>query len=434
MAALKLGSPLTPEREEEVAELQAFVDSVEEPVASELSAEMEGEPAEMEDEHTKGAEKKPSRLTGLKASEADGRAFAQKHGAKSSRENEDGYMTRHGQFTVMPFIINQRDEPTCAYVTLAKTLVYNLIGIMMNIDIPYSEKVKLNKFMHSVQLDTSVEKGELLLSKYKKISTRGYIVISLFFYFFDWIHREKFKPYYVDSVRPLEMAKQDGKPDVEFEKALTARLYPFLNLTIERLGGKTFAEDHVVLPILRRLRGMAGILEWKRTSLCTLNNARYSRDCPTFIQEAFDALCETILYITRKGVKIILTLFSATRGLHDVMLAGIEGKHLLISNSWGHTIDVTAIEDLPRVSLRYAGKFDGWMIFQFTFLLPILRGSGMLHGLDSQYDLNDFGKFQSIITTYDVPKFTKLEPILSGGTRKRRNKTKRRIKKSRCRI
>jgi hypothetical protein len=433
MAALKLGSPLTPEREEEVAELQAFVDSVEEPVASELSAEMEDEPAEMEDEPAKGAEKKPSRPRGQKEL-ANTRVFAEEHGVKSSRENEAGYMTRHGQFTVMPFIVNQRDEPTCVYVTLAKTLVYNLIGIMMNIDIPYSEKVSLNKFMHSFQLDTSVEIDALLLSKYKKISTRGYIVISLFFYFFHWIRREKFKPYYVDSVRPLEMAKQDGKPDVNFEEALTRRLYPFLNLTIERLGGITFAEDHVVLPILRKVRGMAGQLEWKRTSLCTLNNKRYSRNSPTFIQEAFDALCETILYITRKGVKIILTLFSAERGLHDVMLAGIEGKNLLISNSWGHTIDVTAIEELPRVSLRYEGKFDDWMIFQFTFLLPILSGSGMLNGLEPQYDLTDFGKFQSIITTYDVPTFTKLEPILSGGTRKRRNKTKRRFKKSRYRI
>ena len=421
-------SPLTPEREEEVAELQSFIDSVEEPFVGDLSAEMEEEPAAMAEE----PEKTPS-LRGVKKEAADGRLFAEKHGAHSSRENEAGYMTRYSQFTVMPVIVNQRDKLTCAYVTLAKTLVYNLIGIMMDIEIPYSEKVKLNEFMKSFQLDTTVELDALFLRKYKRISKRGYIVISLFFYFFHWIRREEFKPHYLDSVRPSEILKQDGKP-VGFEFALRTRLYPFLKLTVERLGGMTFAEDDVVLPILRRVRGMAGTLEWKRASLCTLNNTRFSRDSPTFVQEAFDALCDTILYITKKGIKIYLTLFSNKRGLHDVMLAGIEGKNLLISNSWGHTIDVSPIELLPRVSLKYESMGDDWLIFQFTFLLPILRGSGMLHGLKSQYDLTDFGEFQSLMATYNVPEFTKLVPTLSGGTRKRCIKSKRRIIKSRHKL
>jgi hypothetical protein len=428
MAAMDSESPLTPEREEEVTELQKFVDSVEEPFSGDLSAEMEDEPAAAEE-----PEKTPT-LRGFKKEAADGRAFAEKHGAHSSRENEAGYMTRYSQFTVMPVIVNQRDKPTCAYVTLAKTLVYNLIGIMMDIEIPYAEKVKLNQFMKSFQLDTTVELDALFLRKYKKISKKGYIVISLFFYFFHWIRRAEFKPHYLDSLRPSEVLKRDGNPDVGFEYALRTHLYPFLKLTIERLGGITFAEDDVVLPILRQLRDMAGTLEWKRISLCTLNNARFSRGSPTFHQRAFGALCRTILDITRKGIKIYLTLFSATQGLHDVMLAGIEGKHLLISNSWGHTIDVSPIELLPKVSLKYESLNDDWLIFQFTFLLPIVSGSGMLSDIKSQYDLDDFGEFRTKLATYNVPTFTKLVPTLSGGTRKRRNKTKRHIKKSRSRL
>jgi len=426
-------TPLTPERQKEAGLLQFIIDEVEEEPSGILE-EIEGEGAEeMEDT---GAEMKHTRR---RRTEVERLIDGDKRRIRGIRESISERMTRQSQFTIMPFIVNQEDEPTCAYVTLSKVLLFNLMGILMDIDIPYHEKLELHRFMKYGQVLSSTPNENRLLIAYGKRSIKGYVLIVFFFYFFDWIKMNNMRPsYLISDGMPVAVTKH--KKDVSFYRVEIEKLYTYLRLKTKRLGGITFAGHEWVQAITGLLEENAARLQWKITSLCTLRT-KFSNGCDTFTYDEegetnpYLELCRDILLpITNLGIKVIITLYEKENVLHDVMLVGIENDCLLISNSWGHSIDVIPIESLPRLTLTNSPAI--WLIFQFTFLLPVMDDS--LNGLDVQYNFASYQQFKEIITRYKLPVFDKLDPTtlelpLSGGkkTRRtsRRNKSTKRNKK-----
>ncbi len=113
----------------------------------------------------------------------------------------------------------------------------------------------------------------------------------------------------------------------------------------------------------------------------------------------------------------------------------------MISNAWGHAIDVIKIEALPYLTLKHADI--EWLIFQFTFLLPISKDDYTLEGLRAQYDYGSYDEFKALMNSYVAPTFSKtsftseqLGP--KGGKkktkRKRDNKSKKHFRKSRSKL
>jgi hypothetical protein len=210
MAALE--TPITPERKAELEKLQTIIDSQEEHTLSDLSKEtyrssflsesmdsplsrsLYEEIEEESDEkpkpqmskkeaaehQEKESDEKPKPQMSKKEA-AEREEDEHRLGAKSSRSSESGPMTRQNQFTIMPFVVNQGDESTCAYVTLSKVLVFNLIGILMDIKMPYVEKINLHEFMQSFVLKTAVVPIDRDLDIYKYISPKGHIILIFFF-------------------------------------------------------------------------------------------------------------------------------------------------------------------------------------------------------------------------------------------------------------
>jgi len=404
---------LTPEREAFIDYFQSVIDTIEKNPSIDL--------LELEPE---------TKLRGQKAEVARLQKEGELYGVKGIRSKIKGYVTRNNQYTIFPFVIDQRDEPTCAYVTLSKVLVFNLMGIMMDIDLSPSEKTKLHRHMKGFPVTSNTNNASRFLKPYANCSVKGYVLILFFFYFFDWIKKNEMRPFLLKSKpKPVEVSNLNGQGDYKLK---LKKLYTFLHLKIKRLGGTTFSGSEWIQTITTLLELHAKQLEWKRTSLCTLKNELFSKDSPTLSKSEFNRFCnEVILPITNQGIKLTLTLYSEEEGLHDVMLVGVENDALLISNSWGHSIDVTPIELLPKVTLKHART--EWVILQFTFLLPI--EGDRLKDLKPQYNLHDYETFESIMKTYKVPTFSKVDPTKlglkpSGGTRKRHfNKSKRQTRK-----
>jgi len=417
---------LTPEEKQEGEMFQALVDEVEEP-GLDLEEEMAAEDGKSPDR-----KRKPRKQEHVVLQEG-----AVPMGIRAAM---DGYFGRYNQSTMMPFVVDQGHEGTCSYVTLSKTLIYNLMGRMMVIEIPHKEKMKLHHLMKHFPVTSATKMDDRFLEPYGTCSDTGYILILCFFYFFDWIKKNDMRPYYVKGYpTPREVISVDPKERVTFAEKLP-ELFRYLQLKVKRLGGRTFSGSGWIQQITTALEDNAGSIKWKRTCFCALGG-EYSTASLTLTEETYPMFIEEIIKpITDRGIKVILTLYHKTQRLHDVMLVGVEKDCLLISNSWGHAIDVIKIKSLPYLTLKKSPV--EWLIFQFTFLLPISSDDSKLETLGPQYDFNSYGEFKALMGQYAPPTFPKKtfsehelgpkDPVpkaIKGGKRrntKRRNKTKRR--------
>jgi hypothetical protein len=451
---------LTPTRQHEMSELQTELDKNNEPEmgdevemgrasrprnGAEMPSEDLSRGIEDEAEMTKGmeAEMTTPRLRGLKGEVAELQAEAKISGIRGVRgQMTDGHITRNNQYTLMPFIVDQKNEDTCAYVTLSKVLIYNLLGLIMDIEVTYDEKMKLHRFMKSFPINSDVKIDDRDLTIFHMFSRKGYILILYFFYFFDFIKKNDLRPYYLpdqlNGVTELTGAKKGNK---DFNQTDLLALIKYLKLDIGRLGGTTFTGNTWLHRINEELTIKARDLVWKKVTLCTLC-CRFSTFSVTFPPNLFSRFCnEIILPITNQGIKVILTLFNPEKLFHDVMVVGMERDALLISNSWGSAIDIVPIELFPNVTFKQNTTIN-WFMFNFTFLLPFKQGDERLVKFKQiNHDYLYYEDFNTIMKTYTIPTFDspKLDPNIlelpppSGGKRKkrtRRNKSKYRNKKS----
>jgi len=229
---------------------------------------------------------------------------------------------------------------------------------------------------------------------------KGYALIVLFFYFFDWLKKHKMRPTYFpgELVQMLNSDRSSYTPKLK-------QLFDFLKLKTTRLGGQTFSADGWIKEILPRVSPDLEMIHWRQISVCTLNSP-VSRSIPTFYRGAFMYLCDILFQIT-KAFKVILTVqgFMGRFIMHDVMIVGVEGNDLLISNSWGEFIDKVPIHQLPKIVLRVGDQQWECWAFQFTFLLPFLDDIPF----ELQYHLGNFGDFDAKIHAY----FTQMEALQS---------------------
>ena len=407
-------TPLSTQRNEEVTILQLAIDELEEP--SDLSEELESEGAAME--ATKPKQSHKPEVERLKED-------AERYGLKGVRAKMNGYVTRNNQYTIMPFIVDQLDEPTCSYVTLSKVLIFNLMGLLMDIEVSPSEKMAMHKLMKSYPL-TSDTTNEKYLIPYSRISIKVYVLILFFFYFFEWIKKHDIRPYLLSpSTYIVEITNDFGDFNVKL-----ADLFDFLKLKKKRLGGPKFKGSDWIIEITTLLEDYASLLVWKRTSFNCLRSDVFCSSAVTLDEEQFKMFCDQIILpITNQGMKVIINLCNG-KLQHDVMLVGIENESLLISNSWGHSIDVVPIELLPSLTLKNSPVVS-WSILQFSFLLPVIQGDKQLDGLERQYDFRNYGKFLEFMSNYKIPTFPKLDPTTlglrptDGGSRKRKKHTRR---------
>ena len=404
---------LTPEKKQEEEIFQAIVDEAEEP-GLDLEEEMAAEDPKSPERKRRPRKTESERLR-------EGRP------PMGIRAEMPGHFGRYNQSTIMPFIVNQGSEGTCAYVTLAKVLLENLMGRIMDIEIPYDEKMKLHHFMKHWPLSSETKMDDRFLKPYEKCSDKGYMLILCFFYFFDWIKKNDMRPYYLrDATIPREVTSIEIEKQFDFNTVKIPELFSYLQLKVKRLGGRTFTGSEWLQRITTELETDAGSIKWKRTNFCALCG-EFSTHSTTLTHETYPDFLEGIIEpITSKGIKVILTLYNKTLLLHDVMLVGIENGSLLISNSWGHAIDVIKIESLPYLTLKNSPA--EWLIFQFTFLLPIHKDDFKMEGLRSQYDSNSYGEFKALMDNYDPPTFDK-KSFTAAQLRKtggKRRKTKRR--------
>ena len=343
----------------------------------------------------------------------------------------EGRLTRSNFESVLPFTVNQGEEGTCVYVTLSKLLLFNLMGLVMDITLSEEEQAKLSFLTRLFPIQSQMHS----LDKYLKdamitpesASPKGYALIVLFFYFFDWLKRNEVRAYYFFSDK-VTMQNQDRS---DFNHKLQ-KLFGFLKLTTKRLGGQTFSASGWIDAITTRVSPHVADLHWKKVSVCTLRT-RFGHDSPTFKSSHFYKLCDILFDITKK-FKVMLTVRGVIREkyiLHEVMIVGIEGNHLLISNSWGTFLDKVPIHTLPKMNLRVDEPWE-CLAFQFTFLLPMVTPIDF----KTQYDLSDFDEFTEKMQDYlpqmdtlsTLPKidsslFDELasRPTASvGGTRKKR--------------
>jgi hypothetical protein len=316
----------------------------------------------------------------------------------------EGHMTRYNFRGVLPFTVNQGDLPVCAYVTMAKVLLFNAMGLVMDVTLTRGEQEALRKLTTHFPIRASD-----LVDRYLTVANitpstctpKGYALIVLFFYFFDWLKKHKMRPTYFPG-ELVQMLNSDRSSYIPKLK----QLFDFLKLKTKRLGGQTFSADGWIKEILTRVSPELEIIQWKLISVCTLNSP-VSRSIPTFHPDAFMHLCNILFQIT-KAFKVILTVQGIMGGrfmMHDVMIVGVEGNDLLISNSWGEFIDKVPIHELPRIVLRVGDQRWVCWAFQFIFLLPFLDDIPF----ELQYHLGNFSDFDGKMRAY----FTQMEALLS---------------------
>jgi len=375
-------------------------------------------------------------LRGLAREAAERIKDATELGAIGPRSSDDGHVTRHTKFLAIPFSVMQGDESTCAYVTLSNVLV-NIITSLANIKLSYPEKMKLYEILAGFPIRTDVDDmvRQISLIDFPK---KEFTLIVLFFYFFDWLKSYDMKADYPRGAELLELT-EDGS---DFNKKIK-ELFGFLRLKTKRLGGPTFTASGWINKITTELAKTVGKLKWKKTAIRT-RNSMFGSKAETFKATDFQRLCqEVIIPITNKGIKIVFTV-RGDRGQHDVMLVGIEDAELLISNSWRARLDQCPMGDLPLIRLQNELRVEMWWAFQFTFYLPMPEGESRLDDLKPMYDLSTYEEFAHFMTAYstvdltmpplDVSTLPLLKSDKIGGTRRKRNKSKRRNKKTVSRV
>lgn len=353
----------------------------------------------------------------------------------------DGRMTRSNYRSVLPFTVNQGELPICAYVTMSKVLLFNVMGLVMDVTLTSHEQGLISALtnLYPIRADTN------LVDRYLTDTTitpttctpKGFALIVLFFYFFDWLKKHEMKPFYYPG-ELVQMLNPDRSPYT----AKLDDLFGFLKLKTTRLGGQTFNANGWVQEILAQVSPQLQMIRWKQISVCTLNTP-LGTSMENFTPAAFVKLRDILFEIT-KQFKVILSV----RGLmgdrllmHDVMIVGVEKNHLLISNSWGEFIDRVPINELPNITLRV--KDQKWVCeaFQFIFLLPFSYPIPF----ELQYHLGNFDHFVDKMDTYftqmeELRSLPKLDPAVLdalalspraavGGTRRRKRRTLRGSKK-----
>ena len=315
--------------------------------------------------------------------------------------NTDRRLTRSNIKNVIQFSVNQGDEGTCVYVTTAKVCIYNVIGLGMNTTLTKEEKDLLDRTTRLFELRSDTELVDRDLNSLnitpETCSPKGYTLIVLFFYFYDWLRMNKIRCHYRRGPK-INMVDDKGAP--YYSKILS--LFEFLKLTKKR-AGLQFTSSGWIQAVTTALEPLVESINWKMISVCTLNTPWSSDETvKTFNAEQFQTFCRAIFEMTKK-FKIILTLKGEKNELlHDVMLVGIENGKLIISNSWGNVIDLVPIDTLPLVELTLPNSQKvRWNAFQFTFLLPKIRGfEHPLYHLKSQYYAYDLDDFIFKITPY----------------------------------
>lgn len=311
----------------------------------------------------------------------------------------EGRLTRGNIKNVIQFSVDQGDEPTCVFVTTAKVCVYNVVGLGMNTTLTQEEKELLDRTTRVFKLRSDSALVDRDLNKLnitpETCSPKGYTLIVLFFYFYDWLRMNNIRCYYRRGPR-INLRDDESKP--YYSKMML--LFEFLKLTKKRAGAQ-FTSSGWIQAVTTALEPLVQHITWEMISVCTLKTP-WSSDAPEFTQEHFQAFCEVIFKMTKK-FKIILTLKGEMNEmLHDVMVVGIEDGKLIISNSWGNDIDLVPIETLPLVELTLSksqkARFNA---FQFTFLLPKVLGfEHPLYHLKKQYYADDLDDFIFKITPY----------------------------------
>ena len=349
----------------------------------------------------------------------------------------DGQMTRSNYRSVLPFTVNQGELPICAYVTMSKVLLFNVMGMVMDVTLTSHEQGLISALtnLYPIRADTN------LVDRYLTDTTitpttctpKGFALIVLFFYFFDWLKKNEMKPFYYPG-ELVQMLNPDRSPYT----AKLDDLFGFLKLKTTRLGGQTFNANGWVQEILAQVSPQLQMIRWKQISVCTLNTP-LGTSMENFTPAAFVKLRDILFEIT-KQFKVILSV-SGLMGdrllMHDVMIVGVEKNHLLISNSWGEFIDRVPINELPNITLRV--KDQEWVCeaFQFIFLLPFSYPIPF----ELQYHLGNFDHFVDKMDTYftqmeELRSLPKLDPAVLdalalspraavGGTRRRKRRTLR---------
>jgi hypothetical protein len=325
----------------------------------------------------------------------------------------EGHNTRNTVSNIVPFVVDQGNESTCAFVALAKVLTYNLLGLVMDIELLPEEKRLLNNAIKEYKIDPTIPVFERDFYKYytpEKCSLKGFTLIVIFFYFFDFARNNGLSPSFNPGEKLEVFTKMSGK---SYDSQLTDILFPFLKLTKDRFGGNTPVAAGFVTGIIHDLNPKVRYLTWQKVSLCTFRT-EFCTNAPYVGPELFQRFCNEVIFPFTSKLKIIITLAqnSEEHALHDVVLFGIENDHILISNSWGERLDSIKISSFPLVSLTIPGnppvKFTA---FQYTFLMPItpsMRSS--MSPLKEQYYGDDFEEFMTGMKIY-LSRFNELDDI-----------------------
>ena len=333
---------------------------------------------EYADEFKKDVESKP--LRGIAAEVHGLQEVEAVRGLSSSSSVRDfltdGHLTRGRIYSVIPFFANQGSDGTCVFVTTAKILLFNLVGLFFNITLNRDENVKLERVVKKYEIRTYVDLSDRdLVSRHitpSECSDKGFVLIILFFYFFDWLKKHDMRPLYSPNLK-IDLSSRINGVIKRFESRTDFN--DFLKLRTERSGGLHFSGSIWLERVIRELSSKIAEckLHFKRINLCTFNSI-YSKDIPTIVSNK--TLCDIIRQVTLHKLKISLTLIgdklpNGSHLLHEVMVVGIEHNNLLISNSWGEKLDFIPIHTLPLIHLKYKKKIHKFNALNFQFLLPM---------------------------------------------------------------
>jgi hypothetical protein len=355
---------------------------------------------------------------------------------------EQPYFTRNIPQNIIPFTVNQEDEPTCAYVTTSKVLLYNLIGLFMNISLTKEERTLLDDTTNRFKITSKLPIESRYLTMWgfspQTCSIRGFTLIVLFFYLFDWCRIHDMRPYF----------HTDGTITDSFKKSYDSKIENHLNRFLtqlpQRVGAKLPAASGWLEVLFEPLRKsiQKSHVEWKNTHVLTLNT-KYTKGIESFTQPRFKEFCDKVIYpITALSLRIIVHLQNTIieNFLHAVMVVGIDSGHLILSNSWDTKIDAIPISSLPNVVLQVGKIKTNWKIIDFEFILPVF----LEHSRPKfNYSSENIDEFIEFIDEYvplmkarernDIP-FTIFEGLhsrtLVGGLT-RRNRLRRRSRQKR---
>jgi hypothetical protein len=372
--------------------------------------------------------------------------FEALHGisSESSMIGISDHATRSTLSNIVPIVVNQEDGETCAFVSLAKVLTYNLLGLVMDITLSPEEKDNLDDAIKNFNIDIKRPVSDRDFHKYytpKNCSIKGFTLIAMFFYFFDFAQKNDLKP----DFYPGDRLRIVHKPSMKsYDQILNDILFPFLKLNIKRFGGVTPVAAGWIDSVTEDLSPKVEELTWQKVSLCTFTT-KYCFTAQTLQIVDFQRFCDEVIFKFTKKLKIIITLSQhGSNDLHDVVLMSKQKNDILISNSWGESVDRVNIASFPIVKLNVPGGSPlSFLAFQYTFLLPMtpLMVSTKKHNMQPQYYAEDFELFMTGMTEYislmsDLDNLKKISPTVLekiaqqsrnfvGGKRNKRSKRKR---------